>query len=563
MLAGVLLAGLILRLPLLTVASSSYRLTEAFSIDEVENVRISTGMLHKHTLNPHAFEYPSLFYYLSLVPERILDATGHRRWTDDLIGVRVLSLLFGLALVVATGLLARRLAGDSAGVLAAALVAFDRTLIESSAIAKPNAAQVFFVMAAFVLIAAVATRPRVATASLAAALLALATATKWLGALGLAPLALAPLLASPPTDPPGWRRLTASARAGLERPVKAWCIIVPLAVFGVISLACVPFALLSVREFGFGLAQTFTAQSLHRRDLPFWISFSFLLRSMGPLGMVAAMTGTIWAALRTLRWEGSAHDRGLALVLGWVLAYGALLLFVFVRLSSYLDLWNPFLAVLAACAWVGEQGILGSSRARTLALAAVLGAGILSNGAYAASRARVARTFDTRAAAGAWMETAAADSDSVLADLGLYVPDRIGRVIWNGWGSPPRVIYDETVTWGQDTAWPDWNGGHRRLLFENAKWAPALERLAARPRWVATSDEWRAIRAHPAIASESAAPDYDLSLADGRAGYVLRARFSPSAPPAGDWALRRAIRSASSGPPWYDGPTILIYERVK
>src|SRR5215831_3936606 len=144
-----LLLALAIRLPLLGLASGSYRMTEAFNIEEVENVRLSTGMLHKGTLHPHAFEYPSLFYELSLLVEAPLGALGLADWRQCLIGVRALSLVFGLIAIWLAGRLASRLGGPWAGLFAAALVACDRTMIDISTLAKPNAAQVAFVLAGF------------------------------------------------------------------------------------------------------------------------------------------------------------------------------------------------------------------------------------------------------------------------------------------------------------------------------------------------------------------------------------------------------------------------------
>src|SRR5688572_22904066 len=128
-LAMIALLGLVVRWPLLPIAADSYRLTESYNLEEVENVRLSTGMLHERTLNPHAFEYPSLFYYLSLAIEGLLRAVGADSWTAYLTGVRALALAFGLATIVLTGALAARLGGVWAGLLAAILIALDRTQI--------------------------------------------------------------------------------------------------------------------------------------------------------------------------------------------------------------------------------------------------------------------------------------------------------------------------------------------------------------------------------------------------------------------------------------------------
>lgn len=561
-LAALLLAALLVRLPSLGAAAGSYRLTEALRGEEAESVRISTGMLHKHSLNPHAFEYPSLFYYLSLAPEALAARGGGSSWSAALKGVRLLSLAFSLGTLLAVAALARRLAGDAAGLFAAAIVAFDRTLIDLSTFAKPNATQVCFVVLAFVVLVALAARPRVATATLAAALLALAAATKWLGALGLAALALAPLLAHPTAAPPGLRRVIGSIRVALSIRVPAWQVLLPPIAFALVALLCVPYALLSPREFGFGLAQVLTAQSVHQRVLPMWMPAMFLARSLGPVAALAAALGLVWGLARLARWDGSPQDRGALLVLGWAVGYGLLLTLVFVRLPGYVDLWVPFVAVLAGAAVTGDRGLVRAPAARWVAIAVVAVAGAAAGGVGALAHARLEREFDTRVAAGDWLAQAAADSDAVLADLGAFVPDRLTRVEWNAWGSPPRLIYDETRTWGSDPVWPDWTGGHRQLLFVNARWRPASERLAAHPRWVVVSDEWTEVRAHPSYAAEAADPGYDRALADGSAGYVKRAEFVPTPAPRNPWHVLSLEKRTRDSGPYFSGPSIAIYQRI-
>jgi 4-amino-4-deoxy-L-arabinose transferase-like glycosyltransferase len=560
-LAAVVVVGAVLRAPQVTAWSSSYRLSEAFSGEEVENIRLSTGMLHKHSLNPHAFEYPSLFYYLSLAVEAPLSAAGAESWTRDLVAVRCLSLVFGLGTLVLVGLLGRRLGGDAAGILAAALAACDRTLIDVSALAKPNAAQGFFFLLGLLALASFAARPRASRATLAALAFALAAASKWLGVLGLAALPVAALLAGEAKGAaPGWRRLWSGVRGALAARVPGWTVAVPFVVFGVVFLICVPYALLSPREFGFGFAQTFTAQSLHQRPGEWWAPLDFLVGSLGPFGVVLAASGLVWAARRLARWDGSAEDRGTTLLLWWALKYGALVLLVFVKLPSYIDLWIPGLAMLAGGAWAGSRGWLRAPRLSWGAALVTLIVGLLWSGDYAAGRADITR--DTRLVAARYLEQHASPGDTVLADFGAYVPDAFRNVRWNWWGSPPRVVYDESATWGRDPVWPEWVGGHRRLVFENVKWQPASSLLAARPRWVLTTDEWERARTMPASASETADPDYDRALRDGSAGYVLRGITAPRGYTTAEASVDERGRQTSL-PSGASGPPIHIYERVR
>ena len=543
-LTGLLVLAVVLRAPLLGWAAGSYRLTEAFSIEEVENVRISTGMLHERSANPHAFEYPSLFYGLSVLVEAPVKALRGADWTSYLVAVRGLSLLFGLVVVALGAELGRRLGGPLAGLLAGAMLATDRTLIELSVTAKPNIAQVAFLLAGFLALFTLAARPRLRTACAAAACFALALASKWLGGLGLLGLALAPALTHGSTlARPGERGFTALLRAlgrGLTARVPATSVALPLVVFAAVVLLVMPFALLSPLEFAYGLGQVFFAQAGNRRALPAWISLEYVRQSLGWTGSVLAAGGLLWGLHRLTGWDGSPRSRRLALVVGWTIGYGLLALFVFARLPSYVDLLVPFLAVLAGAAWVGDDGFL-----RRPALAWVVLAIALFGGVMAGTRTVLARVAgperDTRTAAARWLSAHARVEDPIVADLGIYVPDSLTQVRWNWWGNPPRAIYDETKTWGDDPVWPDdWYGGHRQVWFVNARWSPPESLLATRPRFVVTHGEWVEKRRRP-TRSTYGASGYDASLADGSAGYTQAARF--------------AAGKAN------EGPLILIYER--
>jgi len=544
-LVAIALVALALRLPAVTVAANSYRATEAFAGEETENVRISSGMVHKNTPLPHAYEYPSLFYELSAALERPF-AHAADEWEKDVIAVRLLSVAFGVLAVVLVGWIALELGGAWAAYVAAAIMAFDGTQIEISTMAKPNAAQVAFVAAGFLALIAFLRHPRIRGAALASACFALAAASKWLGALGMGLLALAAALALPATS---GRSLLSNL---WHARVRVLALLLPLFVFFAVFFFCVPGALLSPKEFGYGFAQVFVAQGAHRRPLPFTISLLYLARSLGPLAVVLAIGAIAWALARLRRWDGSALESGIALALAWALGYGALVLFAFARLPSYVDLWVPPLAVLAGCAWAGNGGWLRSPGARAALLTAVVVVGAWAHGADTMAR-RIWFEGDTRQQAARWLEAHAAATDTVLADEGLYVPDRLRHVWWNWWGEPPRVVYDETKTWGNDPVWPSWGGGHRRLTFENAKWAHPETLLTRRPRWVVTSSTWSAVRA-----DEPAFADYDRHLAGGSRGYRERQRLSQSPSDRNGWRL---VLGGPRAPAMFSGPEIRIYER--
>src|SRR5262249_34238537 len=257
---GLLALGLIaaaVRAPAIPVAAETYRTSEAFAGEETENVRISSGMVHKNTILPHAYQYPSLFYELSTAVERPL-AHSPNEWRSDLMAVRSLSVVFGVLAVLLAGWIALELGGPWAAYVAAAIVALDGTEIEISTMAKPNAAQVAFFLAGVLALVAYLKRPGVRRAALPSPCLALAAASKWLGLGGLKLLALAAALALPVA--PGSSRWRQWLIAVWHVRARVLALVIPLLVFALVFLFCVPGALLSPREFGYGFAQVFLAQ---------------------------------------------------------------------------------------------------------------------------------------------------------------------------------------------------------------------------------------------------------------------------------------------------------------
>ena len=397
-----LVVAAVSRLPMVFAASDSYRTTEAFNTEETESIRLSTGMIHDRTLNPHGFLYPSLHYDVSVLAELPLVAAKRLTWTSALITVRTVSLLLGLGTLFLAGWLAARVGGPLAGLLAGALLTFDRTLMQSSALAKPDSLHELLVVSGFVALVGLVEVPRLRSAVIAAVLFGLAAAAKWFGGAGLLGVALAPALATGGGDARGVARLGAVVRDALRVRLTAVQWLLPLLAFAAVFFLATPYAILSPREFAFGFGVSFTAQGMHQHASGLLVPLRYLGSSLGPAGAVFAAVGMIWAIARLLRWAGAPRDNALLLVTGWALAYGALVLLVFVKVPSYLDLWVPFLGVIAGCAWAGEHGLLRTPAFRAAAIALALIAGAYSGGGWSAARAEsVAR--DTRTASARWL----------------------------------------------------------------------------------------------------------------------------------------------------------------
>ena len=322
-------------------------------------------------LNPHFFAYGSFpLYLLAGVAHALTWLTGVTHGAfhpsdggafDDfnhytLIG-RALSALFDTGSVVFAGLIARRLAGRWAGILAAALVAVIPFAVQVSHFYAVDTPTVFFILLtlwACVGLAQHAIRRPKATLTTRALLMrdswqvwlfgllagvgfALAVASK-VSALPLAaPMALACVLV--------WRR-RGSAEAGI------------LAIAGMIAAAIVtflitsPYALIDWKEFIAQVTEQ-TALSQGKLDYPYVRQFAgttpylyqlgqMFLYDMGlPLAALGS-AGALWAISRV--WRRWDDDWGLLLV--WIIPYFAIIGNAYTKFTRYM---LPEFAPLAIC----------------------------------------------------------------------------------------------------------------------------------------------------------------------------------------------------------------------
>src|SRR6185436_16193866 len=103
----------------------------------------------------------------------------------------------------------------------------------------------------------------------------------------------------------GIRGILSALVWGLRARVSAATLFAPLLVFALVLLFAMPFALLSPKEFGYGLGQVFFAQGANRRALPPWISIEYLYRSVGPLCFALVAGGLLWGLVRLRHWDAS------------------------------------------------------------------------------------------------------------------------------------------------------------------------------------------------------------------------------------------------------------------
>ena len=234
--AAVLLAAAAVRLPT-AIAARPY----INYVDEGHVLHHAVHLLVHRTWDPEYYMYPTLPTYavaaatwawspaykaahgqplrhgLSAAPFRYYDVL--EPWELILAG-RLVNLALGLGIVVLTGLLVQRLAGQAAGLFAAWLAALAPALVIRGASVSVDPYAAFFVLAALFFAEKVreglreGPRPRL-YAALAGAMVGLAAVSKYPGALAGLPVALAVLYAGGPWKERLRRLLLAGASAVL------------------------------------------------------------------------------------------------------------------------------------------------------------------------------------------------------------------------------------------------------------------------------------------------------------------------------------------------------------
>ncbi len=208
------------------------------------------------SFNPHFFNYPALTFYINFLGQALVYPLGHlfgffpdfRTFETDptalAVTARLVSVAFDAGTIIALALLARRVAGERAGLIAAALAAVNPFQIQQAHMIQVDTVLTFFTVVALVFIEKLYREPRVKWYVLAAVAIGLAASSKYTGALLLPALVVVRLLRER-----SWR----GALQALQDPLLYLAVLVAGGVF----LAMNPYILLNYSEFkeGFGFEQ--------------------------------------------------------------------------------------------------------------------------------------------------------------------------------------------------------------------------------------------------------------------------------------------------------------------
>lgn len=350
-LAGVLLVTLALRL-----WGIAFGLPYLYHPDEPGYVSIVQNIFKTGDLNPHFFNYPSLFFYLNALayvpyylagkligtfgsvadiagPILLIGGSGKTALPSTFLLGRGLSVTFGVAAVVLTFHMGRQITGRTAvGVLAALFLAFSPTHIANSRFVAPDVFLTFFVLLAAWLAFRVYASGRTTDYLLAGAAIGLVGSTKYNGVIIAVVLLTAHFLRH------GFKGLT------------EWRLYLAPAAAAVAFLATTPFALLDPIHFLEGVrieAQHYATGHPGGTGSTLLWYLDYLWNTEGPAILVSALA-IVWGICR--------RSKPIWLLAVYPVTYFTFISMFVVHNDRTLLPLLPFLFLLAAAALVSLYG---------------------------------------------------------------------------------------------------------------------------------------------------------------------------------------------------------------
>ena len=341
-LAATLAAALALRL-----WGIDFGLPYLYHPDEPGYVAIAQRIFTTGDLNPHFFNYPSLFFYLNALayapyyllgrltgrfdsvadiagPTMLIGGSGVTTQPGTFLLGRGLSVLFAVASVCLVFVIGRRLTGRALpGLLAALLLALSATHVANSRYIAPDVFLVFFLLLAFWGALQVYDHGRLRDYALAGAAVGLVAATKYNGAIMLVVVVIAHTLRT------GWRGF-------FDRRL-----FTAIGVSALAFLAGTPFALFDAESFLAGVrieAQHYSTGHVGSEGNALAWYASFLWTSEGV---------TVVLALLALAYAVVTRDRRLLLLAAFPVIYFGFISTFVVRNDRTAMPLLPFLYLLA------------------------------------------------------------------------------------------------------------------------------------------------------------------------------------------------------------------------
>jgi len=450
----ILIVAVLLRCLIITNYIGSSRETSAFNGDEVIDLNAILQMGNNHTLNPHEFHYPSLYYYVCAI--FILPVcTFSGEWAVSLLLARSISLFFGVLSIIATFFVGREIYDNRTGLLAAAFLALVPVDISLSCQAKPDTMQLFFViMSIFYCIKIVKTQ-KTSNYYMACIFAGLAFTTKYIG-LFLIPIVILAYFLTFETREKSFLRNTAliikkgfTNRVGVN---KILFLIIALIIPILLGTPCI---LLSPLEFLLGLARSSYVSGhgtwMGRENPLSW--FSGFAYGLGIVLSLLSLVGIILSLYLVRYIFKSKEVKMRTIPLAWAVFYFLLLFFTSGRTSvHYMLPVIPFLLIFASGLFytVNKNLKVPSLVSKKALTAGIILIVLISTSIFASSIVlpyTLQSNHDTRYAAAKWMENNVPRNATIFYDVDIYIPEKYQNAVLNDYEPPVTTeIYNNTYS---------------------------------------------------------------------------------------------------------------------
>ena len=380
----------------------------AIGVDEPEVINRAVGMMRSGNLNPHFYDYPSLYLYvqLAVAVARFMTGAMAGAWSslgqvtgaDFFLWGRAVTATFGTLTVLLVYFIGLRW-GTRPALLGAGLMAVMPLHVRESHFVLTDVPATFFVTLTFLLTLRAGERQDGGAFARAGAAAGLAAATKYPGALAL----LLPLVAI---------ALSPEARPSRLKAAALTC-----AASAAAFLVAAPYTILDLPAFLDGYARLSASYSVTVTEPPAVTYLKHLRNSLQWPAALLAIAGAILAAVRAVKGPGRIRW---ALVVLFPIVY---LLFISRQnlvFARYLMPLVPFVCLLAAAAVVsGVSGLRRFSIPRALRRALIVGLTVAALLPSAIASVRFNRTFarpGTAAQAYEWISSHVPPGSTVVIE---------------------------------------------------------------------------------------------------------------------------------------------------
>jgi len=574
----IIVVSLVARGVLLTNYSESERATKGYSNDEVIQMNAILQMFNNKTVNPHFFDYPSFYLYIVGIVMLPLVLVGAATWSMAIMTGRILALIFNVLCIVMLYKLGKEVFGKREGLIAAAMFLCPFWLISLSSTVHPDTLQMFFLMSSLLYCVRIVRQPKATNFYLAALFAGLSMTTKYVGLFMWPIIVLAYFLSLPSTKAKFLTNLKEMVKKGFTSKVAPHKVVLTGVIFVLAFVIGTPSAVLSPMELGMGILRSAFLHVSPGETAGFYGGrLTWIYGLLGEFGVVLFAVAIIAIfyflyQMRYVFWDWQRRRE--AVLLGWGIMMFSFLFAAFVITAGhYMIPIYPVIFVFTARFMVRfGEGVMGkwwrkdravmALKPRQIKLAKTVSVVLVAYVMISFGILGVANTMNrynpeehsTHYAAGDWLLSNAPHDSYIFYDNHIYVPPEFDNVMLNDFEPPEaRELYNNTYSDFDELV---------ISVHWNQKWQPPLDIVnGSRPDYILVNLKFA--DSYLTSNSPSELKVYFEMLLAGRLPYVEVARFEPEVSEIGAYDLGLSfIHDAATGAKLWDGPPIVIYERV-